>query len=66
MTRYEEYLANAAECARIARLSRKDSDKATWDQMASSWKWKAALHVPQFSDLRLDPVSETRFLRGIR
>jgi hypothetical protein len=36
MTRYEEYLANADECARMARLSHSESDKTIWRQMANS------------------------------
>jgi hypothetical protein len=37
VSKREEYLANAAECVRMARNSRNDSEKRTWQEMADSW-----------------------------
>ena len=37
MSKSDEYSANAAECQKMARLSRNPSDKATWLQMAEDW-----------------------------
>ena len=34
MRKYQEYLANAAECERMARTSQNDTDKRTWQEMA--------------------------------
>jgi hypothetical protein len=37
MTKNDEYLANAAECQRMARFTRNESEKRTWMDMAESW-----------------------------
>jgi hypothetical protein len=37
MSKSDEYRANAAECQRMARLSRDPGEKATWLQMAQDW-----------------------------
>jgi hypothetical protein len=37
MSKNDEYRANAAECQRIARYTRDESDKRTWLEMADSW-----------------------------
>ena len=47
MSKYEEYLANAAECQRMARVSQNDSEKRLWHQMADSWSRMADAHAPQ-------------------
>jgi hypothetical protein len=41
MTMREEYLANAVECQRMARVTRSDRDRLTWLDMALSWLRKA-------------------------
>jgi hypothetical protein len=41
MTMREEYLANAVECQRMARVTRNDNDRLTWVDMALSWLRKA-------------------------
>jgi hypothetical protein len=33
----DEYRANAAECERMARVTRNESEKRTWHEMAESW-----------------------------
>ena len=33
----DEYRANAAECQRMARFTRNESEKRTWLEMAESW-----------------------------
>jgi hypothetical protein len=37
MNKNDEYRANAAECQRMARFTRNESEKRTWLQMAESW-----------------------------
>lgn len=37
MSKNDEYRANAAECQRIARYTRNESEKRTWLDMADSW-----------------------------
>jgi hypothetical protein len=37
MSKNEEYRANAAECERMARVTRDESEKRTWLDMAESW-----------------------------
>ena len=37
MSKNDEYRANAAECERMARFTRNDSEKRTWQDMAESW-----------------------------
>ena len=37
MSKNDEYRANAAECERMARFTRNDSEKRTWLDMAESW-----------------------------
>ena len=37
MSKVEEYRANAAECDRMARVTRDEADRRTWQQMAESW-----------------------------
>lgn len=37
MTKIEEYRANAAECDRMARTTRNESERRTWQEMAASW-----------------------------
>ena len=47
MTKTEEYRANAAECERMARTTRNESERRTWQEMAASWsrmaEWKSAI-----------------------
>ena len=33
----DEYRANAAECERMARFTRNESEKRTWQGMAEAW-----------------------------
>jgi len=33
----DEYRANAAECERMARFTRNESEKRTWQDMAEAW-----------------------------
>jgi hypothetical protein len=37
MSKNDEYRANAAECQRMARFTRNESEKRTWLEMAESW-----------------------------
>ena len=37
MNKNDEYRANAAECQRMARFTRNESEKRTWLEMAESW-----------------------------
>jgi hypothetical protein len=37
MNKNDEYRANAAECERMARFTRNESEKRTWLEMAESW-----------------------------
>jgi hypothetical protein len=37
MSKRDEYLANAAECQRIAARTRNDRERRTWQDMAGSW-----------------------------
>jgi hypothetical protein len=37
MSKNDEYRANAAECERMARVTRNESEKRTWQEMAESW-----------------------------
>jgi hypothetical protein len=37
MSKNDEYRANAAECERMARFTRNESEKRTWLDMAESW-----------------------------
>jgi hypothetical protein len=37
MSKDDEYRANAAECERMARVTRNEFEKRTWHEMAESW-----------------------------
>jgi hypothetical protein len=37
VSKNDEYRANAAECERMARFTRNESEKRTWLDMAESW-----------------------------
>ena len=37
MNKNDEYRANAAECQRMARFTRNESEKRTWLEMAECW-----------------------------
>ena len=56
MSKNDEYRANAAECQRIARFTRNESEKRTWLDMAESWL--RLIKPAQSSDPadRFDPV----------
>jgi hypothetical protein len=43
MSKSDEYRANVAECERMARAARDDSERRTWRQMAESWLRKTAI-----------------------
>jgi len=45
MGKAEEYLANATECVRMARLSKDERDRHTWLSVAESWMQKANASV---------------------
>jgi hypothetical protein len=47
MSKSDEYRANAAECERMAHVTRNEFEKRTWQEMAESW-------------LRLIPPASTR------
>lgn len=38
MSKADEYVANAAECQRMADLSKHPAEKELWRQMAESWR----------------------------
>jgi hypothetical protein len=38
MSNNDEYLANAAECRRMASMSRQETDKWKWLEMAQYWE----------------------------
>jgi hypothetical protein len=44
MSKRDEYLANAAECQRMAHRTRNESERKTWQEMAESWLHLAAGH----------------------
>ena len=50
MFAHYEYEANAAECQRMARITRDEKDRLTWLDMAAYWLRKA--HDPR-SDSRV-------------
>jgi hypothetical protein len=56
MTKTEEYRANAAECDRMARTTRNESERRTWQKMAASWsrmtEWKSDAKADDPSGLR--------------
>jgi hypothetical protein len=37
MSKHDEYRANAAECERMARVTRNEWEKRMWHEMAESW-----------------------------
>jgi hypothetical protein len=41
MNACEEYQANAAECQRMARVTRNAKERQTWLEMAAAWLRKA-------------------------
>jgi hypothetical protein len=47
VSKHEDYLANAAECERMAMAAHNDTEKRTWQQMADSWKLKAKDPAPK-------------------
>jgi hypothetical protein len=54
--KYEEYLANAAECERMARTVQNDTEKRTWQEMADSWMARAEVQPAKSTD-RLSSLS---------
>jgi len=65
MSKNDEYRANAAECPRIARTTRSESEKRTWLDMAESWLRLIKPAQPCDPAVRLDPAepSATHELR---
>jgi len=59
MSKYDEYRANAAECQRMARLSRNAGEKATWLQMAQDWLRMIPQSRPSASD-KFDAAARLR------
>jgi hypothetical protein len=59
MNKNDEYRANAAECQRMARFTRNESEKRTWLEMAESWL--RLIQHSQSSDLadRVDSIEAT-------
>ena len=55
VSKHEEYLANAAECARMARNSREESERRTWQQMADSWTEMAKAQEGKSTNQELNP-----------
>jgi hypothetical protein len=43
MSKADEYLSNAAECQRMADITRSPAEKALWLQMAESWRRMVSL-----------------------
>jgi hypothetical protein len=56
MSKNDEYRANAAECQRIARTTRSESEKRTWLDMAESWLRLIKPAQPCDPAARLDPA----------
>ena len=46
MNKDNEYRENAAECERMARLTRDKTDKRTWLDMAQHWREAEVISVP--------------------
>jgi hypothetical protein len=65
MSKNDEYRANAAECQRIARTTRNESEKRTWLDMAESWLRLIEPAQPGDPADRFDPV-EPRAARELR
>lgn len=65
MNKNDEYRANAAECQRMARFTRNESEKRTWLEMTESWL--RLIQPSQPSDLadRFDAI-EQRGTHGLR
>ena len=60
MSKNDEYLANAAECQRMARFTRNESEKRTWLEMAMAESWLRLIHPSQSSELadRFDALEQ--------
>jgi hypothetical protein len=58
MNKNDEYRANAAECERIARITRNESEKRTWLDMAESWLRLIEPAQPRDPADRFDPVEQ--------
>jgi hypothetical protein len=56
MNKNDEYRANAAECERIARYTRNESERRTWLDMADSWLRLIRPANPADARDRLDPM----------
>lgn len=56
MSKNDEYRANAAECQRIARFTRNESEKRSWLEMAESWLRLIKPAQPSDPTDRFDPV----------
>jgi hypothetical protein len=65
MSKNDEYRANAAECQRIARITRNESEKRTWLDMAESWLRMIKPAQPGDPADRFDPA-EPQAARELR
>jgi hypothetical protein len=59
MTKSDEYRANAAECQRMADISRNPAEKQTWLEMAASWLRMIPQPSPSASD-KFDAAEQAR------
>jgi hypothetical protein len=62
MSKNDEYRANAAECERMARFTRNESEKRTWQDMAESWlrliQPSSAVASDRFNAMDLDQAAQ--------
>jgi hypothetical protein len=65
MNKNDEYRANAAECERMARFTRNESEKRTWLDMAESWLRLIQPARPSDMAERFDAI-EPGEARGLR
>jgi hypothetical protein len=56
VSKNDEYRANAAECERMARFTRNESEKRTWLDMAESWLRKIKAAPQPVAADRFDPI----------
>jgi len=58
MSRNDEYRANAAECQRMASVTRNPVDKQTWLEMAQHWMH--LIKIRQTSEEKFDQAERAR------
>lgn len=62
MSKSDEYRANAQECERMAGISRRPDQKATWLQMAAQWLGMIPKEEPTNSE-KFDAAERARNTR---